>query len=287
MATSGNWASGGAGWVVHEAIFDRVFAPLTAAILDSADLAAAQSMLDVGCGSGTLLAAAVERGVRATGVDISATMAEAARRRVPQSTVLLADAESADLSFGGAGPYERVLSRFGVMFFADPVAAFANLRSATASGGRLAFGCWRSLAENPSFTEGTSLLTAQLPDPPIQLDPAAPSSTSPHFTAPGPMAFAAPDRLRTVLTDAGWREVVITPFDFTLDYGEGAAAVEDRIAIILATSTGARAERILRPALGDRGWAELVDRVREHVTAQLTYGRVQLPAATWLVTATS
>lgn len=239
-------------------------------------------MLDVGCGSGTLLAAAVERGLRATGVDISATMAEAARLRVSQATVQIADAESADLSFGGAGPYERVLSRFGVMFFTDPVAAFANLRSATAGGGRLVFGCWRSLAENPSFTEGSSLFTAQLPHLRSQPDPTVPSST-----LPGPMAFADPDRLRSVLTDAGWREVVITPFDFTLDYGEGAAAVEDRIAIILATSTGARAERILRPALGERGWAELVDRVRAHVTEHLTDGRVQLPAATWLVTATT
>ncbi|MDN5725150.1 MAG: class I SAM-dependent methyltransferase [Propionibacteriales bacterium] len=250
------WVNGGAGWVANEATYDRAFAPVTDAILQLADLRVGQSLLDVGCGSGTLLAAAASR---------------------PQAAIEVADAEAAELAT--SAPYDRVVSRFGVMFFDDPTAAFTNIRRATAPNGRLTFACWRSLAENPSFTNGSSILTSRM------ADAADTSALTPDPTAPGPMALADADRLLGLLTDAGWRDIMIIPFDFTLDYGAGRDGVEARLAVILATGWGARAERLLRPEVGESRWAGLVAQVRSHLHDQLVDGRVQLPGATWLVTA--
>ena len=150
-----HWAIGAEGWVRNERIFDAAFASFTAAVLGAADLGAGQRVLDVGCGSGTLLDAAVAAGADAVGVDISSAMVEAARRRVPTATVVTADAQTVDLLVTVPGaPFDRVVSRFGVMFFAEPATAFANIRSATAprrralpscAGGRARPTCSRSL----------------------------------------------------------------------------------------------------------------------------------------------
>src|SRR4051794_25142912 len=139
-----SWATGAEGWVRNERIFDASFTPFTAAVLDAAELGSARRVLDIGCGAGTLLEAAVAAGAEAVGADISPVMVEAARRRVPAATVVIADAQTDDLLAAAPGaPFDRVVSRFGVMFFADPVAAFANMRAATEPGARLAFVCWR------------------------------------------------------------------------------------------------------------------------------------------------
>jgi predicted TPR repeat methyltransferase len=111
--------------------------PVHRRVLNAADLGTARRVLDVGCGTGTLLEAAVSAGAAAVGVDISSAMVDAARRRVPAATVVTADAQTADLLAAAPGaPFDRVVSRFGVMFFVDPETAFANIRSATASGAR-------------------------------------------------------------------------------------------------------------------------------------------------------
>jgi SAM-dependent methyltransferase len=124
-----DWADRAAGWVENEEIFDAVFAPVTAAVLGAAAIEPRHRLLDAGCGSGTLLAAGVAAGAAVVGIDISPGMADAARRRVAAATVVVDDAQEADLLAAAPGaPFDRVVSRFGVMFFADPAAAFANIR---------------------------------------------------------------------------------------------------------------------------------------------------------------
>ncbi len=274
-----NWTDGAAGWVENEAIFDAVFAPVTAAILEAAAIARGQRMLDVGCGSGTLLAAGIDTGAEVVGIDISPGMAEAAARRAPAATVIVGDAQTLDLLAAAPGaPFDRVVSRFGVMFFADPTAAFANLRSAVAPEGRMVFACWRARDENPMFSLGISTLTERLDPAP---DPPAPG-------APGPNALADRDRVATLLADAGWTSIAVEPFDFECDYGiDRSDGVEERVAAILSTSMGRFARAQLEPALGADGWAAVLDDVRAELRRHLVDGVVRFPGAVWLVSATS
>ncbi len=274
-----HWAGSAAGWVENESIFDAIFAPVTRAILDAADLAAGHRVLDVGCGTGTLLAAADAAGAAGVGVDISPGMVAAAAARVPAATVLLGDAQVMDLAADAPGPpFDRVVSRFGVMFFADPVAAFANLRRVAAVEGRLVFACWRTFGENPMFTLGTSVLAERLEPRP---EPPAPDE-------PSPTAFADRERLAGLLADAGWASVDIAALDVTLDYGfDGGDGVEQRLATILSVTTGRVAYETLLPILGSEARAQLLDDVRVELRRHLVDGAVRFPAALWLVTASN
>lgn len=274
-----NWNAGAAGWVENEAIFDAVFAPVTAAVLDAAEMGPGHRMLDVGCGSGTLLAAGTGAGASAVGVDISEVMAEAARRRVPEADVIVADAQVTDLLEAVPGKrFDRVVSRFGVMFFDDPVAAFANIRRACEPGARMVFDCWRTEEENPVFTAGSSVILERLESQPEPSDP----------NAPGPTAFADADRLASLLSDAGWESIGIAPFDFECDYGIGGGdGVEERLASILGSGVGRLAKERLQPELGPEGWEALLDEVRAELRGHLVDGVVKFPGATWLVSATN
>jgi len=273
------WVDGAAGWVANEAVFDAVFAPVTAAIVGAAAFRPGQRVLDVGCGTGTLLAAAVAAGATAVGVDVSPGMVEAARRRVPDATVVVDDAQTADVLARAPGAaFDLVVSRFGVMFFPDPVAAFGNVRRAAAPGARLVFACWRDREANPMFTIGTSVLEERLDPVPA---PPAPG-------APGPTSLADPDRLASVLGDAGWTSTELAPLDVVLDYGTtGGDGVDARLATVLAGSTGGAARAQLEPRLGPEGWEAMLEEVRAELRRHLVAGAVRLPGATWLVTATN
>ncbi|AVQ03923.1 methyltransferase domain-containing protein [Caulobacter segnis] len=200
------WDRAGQVWVEHQALLDRIMAPIGEAVVEAASLANGESVLDVGCGAGaTTLAAAWRVGPtgRAVGVDISGALVELARRRAGEDGIegaefLLADAQT----HAFAPSFDAIISRFGVMFFPDPVSAFANLRRALKPGGRLAFAAWRGPEENP---------LSQIP-----LRAAAPFlSEPPRFETEGPgrFAFADRDRVRGVLEASGWREIAVAPLD--------------------------------------------------------------------------
>ena len=277
-ATRDDWASGAAGWVRNERLFDGVFSPFTAALLGAADLGSARRVLDVGCGSGTLLVAAVAAGADAVGVDVSPSMVEAARRRAPVATVVTADAQTADLLTVAPGaPFDRVVSRFGVMFFAEPEAAFANIRSATVHGARLAFVCWRE-SETDMFSISLRALTARLADPPARSMPGS----------PGPMSLANADRIRDVLTVAGWSDVTIEPSDGPCDYAiDGSDGVEECLTIALSATFGRAVRAKLEPGLSPAGWQAVLDQARAELRAQLVGGAVRFVGHTWPVAATN
>ena len=189
-------------WVGHQGRHDRMLSPLGDHVLAAAALSPGDDVLDVGCGCGsTTLAAARAVGHGAVvGVDLSAPMLAQARANAASwglANVSFQEADAQVRRFGRA--FDAVISRFGVMFFADPVAAFANLRAAARPAGRLAFVCWQPLEANEWLTVPQAAMAEHVLPP----EPAEPA-------APGMFALADPARVRQVLGDAGWREVTVT-----------------------------------------------------------------------------
>jgi SAM-dependent methyltransferase len=193
-------------WVEMASVTDQLFEPLTAPLLEAAG-AGATALLDVGCGAGfTTLALARALGpeARTVGADISGPLLLAARDRANAAGVpidfVFGDAQTFDFE---PASFDLIVSRLGVMFFADPVAAFANLRGAATDVARLRFVCWRDPAENPFMTL-TARATKGLLDLPARIP-----------NTPGPYGLADPERTRGILADAGWSEVEVRPYDAT------------------------------------------------------------------------
>lgn len=269
------WAAQGIDWVDHAAIFEAVLAPFADAVLQAADIGRGARVLDIGCGSGTLLHRAAALGAVPFGVDISEPMVQAARRRVPGATVALGDAQTLALRPATGEAFDRIISRFGVMFFEDPVAAFANIRNAAAPGAQLTFVCWRE-GDNPMFTLGVDILADRLETPPAAADP----------DAPGPLAFGNAERVRAILADAGWRDVDVAAFDGVCDFGiDGSDGVEERLSLILANTTGRQARAELPERLGADGWAAVIEELRDELRRRRVDGVVKFPGHTWVVTA--
>jgi SAM-dependent methyltransferase len=257
-------------WVNAEARFDEMLDPFTTVLLDAAAPGPDDAVLDVGCGTGGTTVAAAARAGRVTGVDISAPMIEAARRRAERAGVTNVDFAVRDVQVDDlpAG-VDRVVSRFGVMFFDDPVAAFANIRGALAPDGRLVFVCWQGLAANP-WTAVPALAVAE------HVPPAA----APVPGAPGPFAFGDPDRVRSVLTDAGFGDVDVAPFTTTLLLG-GRGTTDDAVTFLRNAGAGRRMLAGAGDDERDRALAALHDALAPHHDGE----GVRLGAATWTVTA--
>lgn len=203
QATLWNGPAGHA-WVEEQESLDRMFEPFEAMLADS--IAPGSRVLDIGCGTGATTIAAARRaapGGRVTGIDISEPMLALARERAARAGVaaqfLRADAQVAELE---PASFDALISRFGVMFFGEPVAAFANLHRATRTGGALNAFAFRSAAENPFMTTAERAAAPFLPD----LPPRKPD-------APGQFAFADGDRVRNILESAGWREIELRHVD--------------------------------------------------------------------------
>jgi SAM-dependent methyltransferase len=231
-----------------------------------------ERVLDVGCGGGETsldLARAVAPGGAVLGVDISHTLlAVAERRAAGQGLNVRFEAADAQTSDFGGERFDAAFSRFGVMFFADPPTAFANIRKALKPGGRIAFVCWRSAAENPLMTAPFKAVEPLIPPQPPS-DP----------LAPGPFAFADPERVRRILGEAGFGQVAIRPLDAKVGgwTPEEALVVAQRVGPLGAVL---RENPELRPQVLDAVAREL----QRHTGAD---GRVRMDAAVWIVTATA
>lgn len=258
-------------WVRQADRTDAMFTALTQAGLDALQLQRGERVLDIGCGAGdTSLKAArlVGPGGRVVGVDISRQLLELGRERAGGLNVDLIAADAGAGVIPGA-PFDAAFSRFGVMFFDDPPAAFANVRASMKQGGRLVFICWRAFPENVwSFAPVGALaplLAAPLPPPDESL--------------PGPFAFANAGKIEAILAAAGWRGVSVTPWDGALRVGANAEDAADYL-LKIGPSARAIAEHGLDPAAARR---LIVNRLAEAQTAD----GVVLAAACWIVCATA
>ena len=195
--------AGGGGWVALQGILDGLFRPIEERIV-AALPPRSQRVLDVGCGTGaTTVAIAQQLGARCTGIDLSepmitAALARAAREGAP-AEFILADAQTHPLE---ATAYDAITSRFGVMFFRDPVAAFANLRRAARPGAPLRMVAWRSAGENPFMTAAEEAAAPLLPSLPKR-----------QPDEPGQFGFADAGRVRRILSGSGWAEIDLSPLD--------------------------------------------------------------------------
>jgi SAM-dependent methyltransferase len=260
-------------WVSHQEQYDRMLAPFTDMILGAAALSAGDNVLDVGCGCGSTALAAAEAAAPGpvVGVDLSAPMLARARDSAALDGLVNASFEQGDAQDHPFGQvFDVVISRFGVMFFADPVAAFANLRAATRPGGRMAFVCWQPLIANEWLTIAGAALAehVRLPDPP---EPGA----------PGMFSLAEPGRIQGILGDAGWRQVTLTSREAPILLGGG--PVDDAVAFLRNGSLGRR----MLDGADAATQARAIESVRSALTRRARPDGVRLGAAVWLVQARS
>ena len=266
---SAYWDRAGKVWVEQQALLDRLYAPIAKAVVDRADLRAGERVLDIGCGAGaTTFEAAWRVGPQgqAVGADISGALLELARQRAGEAGLEGVDFVQADAqTHVFAPPFDAVVSRFGVMFFPDPFAAFANLRRAVRPGGRLAFASWRSAEDNAIAGVPLEAAAPFLPSVPVF-----------EKDAPGRFGLADPDRIRAILEAGGWRNIRIEPLDDPTP-----VSFDELLTMSLRVGP-------LNPALANQDEA-VREKVREAVTRALEPyvqdGVARMNSACWLVSA--
>jgi len=259
-------------WTDRQAVQDVLLAPVSQILMDRVAAKVGNRIVDVGCGCGATSIAMAERvapGGFVLGVDISAPMLARARQLAPSGLpvdFVLADATVYPFD---PGSFDMVVSRFGVMFFAEPVVSFANLRRALRPRARLVFACWREPKENPWMMAPLQAVYRHVPRLP-QVGP----------EDPGPFAFASEERVTRILREAGFADVAMEACSVSLDVAIG-RGLEAAVDGALEIGPSARALE------GHPAEVRLAARasVRELLTSYLRGQSVPLPGSIWIVTA--
>lgn len=257
-------------WVDQSDRLDAMLRPFAERLIAQAAIGAGERALDIGCGAGALtLMATQAAGAGALGVDVSEPLLALARRRAAEAN-LPAQFEHADASaFLAAEPADLVISRFGVMFFAEPAAAFANIRRSVRPGGRMVFICWQALQANDWAFAPLQAALPFLSEPPAPADP----------TAPGPFAFQDRDRVATILAEAGWSDVTIDPVEGDLTLPGEDVETSAEFMMQLGPLSRLLAAQDIDPQPVHEA---LATRLRAHQTPE---GRIAMRSACWLVSA--
>jgi len=263
----------GSEWVAKQEKIDKEIGPLGLAMLDRAEIIAGERVLDAGCGcGGTTLEIARRIGSvgHVTGVDLSAPMLTHAGKRAQEAGLdnmrfIQADTQTHDF---GSFKCDLLTSRFGVMFFEDPTAAFANLRKGLKSSGRLAFVCWRTTEENSWMTRAMKAAAKHVEVPP----PAAPDD-------PGPFFLADADRVRKILDGAGFTSVDLQRNDQIVPLDEDGLEAD-----VASRFESGPLAKIMDDATEDE--RDLIrGSVREALAPYYEHGGPTQMFATWIVTA--
>lgn len=260
-------------WVHRQGDIDAMMAPFTAALLGAANLGpeGPWRILDVGCGSGETSLLAANIGHELTGIDVSTPLLDLAKARAKRTgqndiNFFLGDASRVLID----PPFDLVMSRFGVMFFDDPVKAFKNLAKMTRNKGRIVFVCWRAPHENQWVTV-----------PLEALDGLVEAKGAKEIDGPGPFAFADQEKLTSILSQAGFDKVAITPFDGDMVLG-GNKGISEAAAFLAEIGPAARAIADLpstqRPTL--------LKRLEAAIEPFMQGDRLVLKGAVWVVEAT-
>jgi SAM-dependent methyltransferase len=261
---------GGQSWVARQEHTDITLAPVTEALLAFAAPRPGERVLDIGCGCGATtleFARAVGPAGRVVARDISGPMLAEGKARAKVAGITNVAWRQADAATAALDEFDLLTSAFGVMFFGDPVAAFAHMRSAANPGARMAFVCFRPLAENPWMAVPMNAVSRHLPPRPKAIP-----------NAPGMFAFADPERVSEVLTATGWAPPRLDKLDLDLDIAAGRGLEE---AVAQSTQLGA-VNSWLRGQPAEVVAAAIAS-VREALATHLDGASVRLPSAMWLV----
>ena len=263
---------GGAVWTEHQDWHDAFLQPVAERLIAAADARSGEYVVDIGCGCGATTLEIAQRVApegEALGVDVSGPMVRRARQRTPEdlpARFVHADATVYELP---PGNIDLVVSRFGVMFFADPAHAFANVRSGMKPGGRVVFACWREARANEWAI--VPLRAARGHAPPLP-------ETGPED--PGPFAFADQGPVRRILGEAGFVDVDLQPEDFELDFAIGRGLDSAVAGAMTHGPTG----RMLRD-LPEAARTAAAESMRAALAPRMVGDRAPVGAAVWMVSA--
>jgi SAM-dependent methyltransferase len=264
--------SSGSAWVEMQDVLDRMLAPFERLLSQEAFPGEGGRVLDVGCGAGaTTISMARRLGPTGlcVGVDISEPLLRLAKERSIAEKlggVAFVQADAQTYAFE-PGRFDSVMSRFGVMFFDDPEAAFVNIRRATRSDAKLVFVAWRSPAENPFMT--TAARAAE---------PLLPNLSIPDAGSPGQFAFADGGRVRRILTASGWKNIDVRPIDVT-----GTMPEQDLLNYV--TKLGPVGGALREADVDEATRAHTVSVVRAAFEPYIQNGTARFTMACWLVSA--
>lgn len=268
-----NWSTQGRSWIEHEAVQDQILAPVTQAVLDLAGFEQGERVLDVGCGTGAHALAVAEAVVpdgEVLALDVSAPFLDRVAERAKTANLpirtRLADAQTADWS----EQFDALTSRFGVMFFADPSAAFRNLARPLRPGGRMVFAAWAPVSVNPFWRLPLAVASDRL---------GAPPPTPPN--APGPMGLADKDYVVTQLAAAGLTNSSVDAHQVRLG---SLGTAEQTASHCLKIGSGARIIRMFDGT--DRDRAAIEGALAEAFRAYQEDGLVSVPATLNIIQAT-
>ncbi len=258
-------------WVDAADGYDAQLQPFGDALLAAMAPQSGEVVIDVGCGNGVTAIGAARTAQAVSGVDISAPMLAVARARAAElgvSNVDFVEADAQTYAFAPAAA-DVVMSRFGVMFFDDAPAAFANLSRALTPGGRIGFVSWRPLVDNEWLLTPGAAAGAHVEIPPAET----------AADAPGMFSLSDPNSVRTRLEGAGFSQIEIAPINTTITLG-GGGTVEEALAFLLRTGIA----RALFAGALDEQRTLAVDAVRTSFATHYEPGvGVRMGAAGWMV----